>query len=148
MRQRIGMLSHQLVEIYKAAATERARLHAQEWESTAESYSVLAAASEFGDAIQGYARRISERAAIERADRLLRGVLRLGPFEHAELMNWRIQHQKDYPLLCQYLEGLDHLRLLLIVFLIRQSNTRRSVRRVVERGLVPRQPARAKFTSI
>lgn len=151
MRTRIDVLCHQLVQIYRDAAEERSRLHQQEWESDEKAYSVLATASEVGDAIQGYARSISRQAMVQKPDRLLRGILRLGPFQHAEMMGWRLDHQRDYPHLCQYLEGLDHLRLLLIVFLIQQSKARRSVRHAVERGLVPLERGRAarpRFTSL
>lgn len=116
LRRRIEILSHQLTSLYRSASQERKELHEIEW-GKPEEFSVLSALSDFGDTIAGYACSIVQRGARKHPEQALRKLARLGPFNDPRIMRWVGDHEEDFPLICQYFEALDHLRVLVIDYL-------------------------------
>lgn len=108
----IRLLSTQLDEQYQAMKAERSAI--AHWEEDQE-FSILGVLELFSTEIQGYAERVllnGSKAALDSSS--LTHLRQLNVFNIDYFADWYFNHFSLYPQVQQYVEQLDHLRLLLI----------------------------------
>ena len=108
---RITLLSEQLDQLYRSMKTERQAI--AQWEEE-QSFSILGVLELFSGDIQGYVEQlISSSIAMNTEDDLLQ-LRKLDIFEIDYFASWYFANLDCYPQVKQYIEHLDHLRLLII----------------------------------
>jgi hypothetical protein len=107
----IRLLSTQLNELYRSMKTERQTL--AEWEES-QDISILGILELFSGDIQGYVEQINGSAVRSNPVATLRHLRQLNVFEIDYFAAWYFSNLPRYPQIRQYIEQLDHLRLLLI----------------------------------
>lgn len=110
----IQLLSDQLDDLYRAMRDERRAI--AQWEEDQE-FSILGVLELFSGDIQGYAQQIlagAERANLKSRREHLRT---LNVFSVDYFAAWYFAQWSRYPQAKQYVEQLDHLRLLVIEYL-------------------------------
>ena len=108
---RITLLSEQLDQLYRSMKAERQAI--AQWEEE-QSFSILGVLELFSGDIQGYVEQlISHSIAMNTEDDLL-GLRKLDVFEIDYFASWYFANLDRYPQVKQYIEYLDHLRLLMI----------------------------------
>jgi hypothetical protein len=106
----IHLLSTELDELYRSMKTERRSL--AEWEET-QDISILGILELFSGDIQGYVEQINASAAPSNAVPILHHLRQLNVLEIDYFADWYFANLTRYPQIRQYIEHLDHLRLLL-----------------------------------
>lgn len=109
----IQLLSEQLDALYQAMKTERRTI--AQWEAD-QPFSILGVIELFSTDIQGYAAQILAGGAIANAATYLPHLRQLNVFQVDYFATWYFTHLDTYPQIKQYVEQLDHLRLLLIEY--------------------------------
>jgi hypothetical protein len=114
-KEHIRLLSAQLDEIYQEMKTERSAL--ANWEEEQE-FSILGVMELFSTEIQGYVEQVLLNTLSQSLDSNSVNHLRqLDVFNIEYFAQWYFHSLGIYPLTQQYVEQLDHLRLLLIEYL-------------------------------
>ena len=112
-RRHISLLSERLDLLYQMMKAER--LAIAQWEE-AQTFSILGVVELFSAEIQGYAEQLDfdqhSSLSAESIDRLRR----LNVFRVDYFASWYFQSLEQYPQTKEYVEQLDHLRLLLLEF--------------------------------
>jgi hypothetical protein len=106
----IRLLSTELDELYRSMKTERRSL--AEWEET-QDISILGILELFSGDIQGYVEQVNASVVSSNAVPILRHLRQLNVLEIDYFADWYFTNLKGYPQIRQYIEQLDHLRLLL-----------------------------------
>lgn len=109
----IQLISEQLDALYQAMKAERRAI--DQWEAD-QPYSILGVIELFSTDIQGYAAQILAGGAIAHAADYLSHLRQLNVFRVDYFATWYFAHLDTYPQIKQYVEQLDHLRLLLIEY--------------------------------
>jgi hypothetical protein len=107
----IRLLSTQLNELYRSMKIERQAL--AEWEES-QDISILGVLELFSGDIQGYVEQMNGSAVRSNSIATLRHLRQLNVFEIDYFASWYFSNLTRYPQIRQYIEQLDHLRLLLI----------------------------------
>jgi hypothetical protein len=108
--EHIRLLSIQLDELYRSMKTERQSI--AQWEEEQE-FSILGTLEIFSDDIQGYVEQIISNQTTSSTESILNHLQKLNIFNLDYFTAWYFTHWETYPKLKQYIEHLDHLRLLL-----------------------------------
>jgi hypothetical protein len=107
----IRLLSTQLNELYRSMKIDRQTL--AEWEEI-QDISILGILELFSSDIQGYVEQMSRNSVRSNPVATLRHLRQLNVFEIDYFAAWYFSTLPRYPQIGQYIEQLDHLRLLLI----------------------------------
>jgi hypothetical protein len=108
----IQVLSEQLNQIYQAMKAERQTI--SRWEEEQE-FSILGVMELFSSDIQGYVEQLlSNHPGNSLDDRAIFHLRQLDAFSINYFTDWYFANLEAYPQTQQYIEQLDHLRLLLI----------------------------------
>jgi hypothetical protein len=114
-KEHIRLLSAQLDEIYQRMKAERTAI--AHWEEEQE-FSILGVIELFSTEIQGYVEQVLLNTLNTSLDSNSVNHLRqLDVFNIDYFAQWYFHSRQMYPLTQQYVEQLDHLRLLLIEYL-------------------------------
>jgi hypothetical protein len=108
--EHIRLLSIQLDELYRSTKTERRSI--AQWEEEQE-FSILGTIEIFSDDIQGYVEQIISNQTTSSTESILNHLQKLNIFNLDYFTAWYFTHWETYPKIKQYIEHLDHLRLLL-----------------------------------
>jgi hypothetical protein len=115
----IQVLSEQLNQIYQAMKSERQAIVL--WEEDQE-VSILGVMELFSSDIQGYVEQLlSDHLGNPLDDRAIFHLRQLDAFSVNYFADWYFANLETYPQTQQYIEQLDHLRLLLIEYLRERS---------------------------
>jgi hypothetical protein len=107
----IRLLSTQLNELYRSMKIERQAL--AEWEES-QDISILGVLELFSSDIQGYVEQMSRNVVRSNPVATLHHLRQLNVLEIDYFAPWYFSNLTRYPQIRQYIEQLDHLRLLLI----------------------------------
>jgi hypothetical protein len=108
--EHIRLLSAQLDQLYRSTKTERQSI--AQWEEEQE-FSILGTLEIFSDDIQGYVEQIISNQTTSSTESILNHLQKLNIFNLDYFTAWYFTHWETYPKIKQYIEHLDHLRLLL-----------------------------------
>jgi hypothetical protein len=108
--EHIRLLSAQLDQLYRSTKTERQSI--AQWEEEQE-FSILGTLEIFSDDIQGYVEQIISNQTTSNTESILNHLQKLNIFNLDYFTAWYFTHWETYPKIKQYIEHLDHLRLLL-----------------------------------
>ena len=112
-RRHINLLSERLDLLYQMMKSERSAI--AEWEES-QTYSILGVVELFSTEIQGYAEQLNfDQFASLSTDSLDR-LRQLNVFRIDYFASWYFENLEQYPQTKEYVEQLDHLRLLLLEF--------------------------------
>ena len=115
----IQVLSEQLNQIYQAMKVEQQTI--AHWEEEQE-FSILGVMELFSSDIQGYVEQLlSDHPGNSLDDRTILHLRQLDAFSVNYFADWYFANLETYPQTQQYIEQLDHLRLLLIECLRERS---------------------------
>jgi hypothetical protein len=106
----IHLLSTQLDDLYRSMKAERRSL--AEWEET-QDISILGILELFSGDVQGYVEQINLSASRSNTVAILQHLRQLNVLEIDYFADWYFANLTRYPQIRQYIELLDHLRLLL-----------------------------------
>jgi hypothetical protein len=106
----IHLLSTELNDLYRSMKAERRSL--AEWEET-QDISILGILELFSGDVQGYVEQINISASRSNAVAILQHLRQLNVLEIDYFADWYFANLTRYPQIRQYIELLDHLRLLL-----------------------------------
>ncbi len=116
-KEHIRLLSVELDEIYQGMKAERSAI--ADWEEEQE-FSILGVIELFSTEIQGYVEQVLLNTSSTSLDcNSVNHLQQLDVFKIDYFVQWYFHSLKMYPLTQQYVEQLDHLRLLLIEYLKR-----------------------------
>jgi hypothetical protein len=105
------LLSSQLDRLYREMKPERKAIG--QWEEDQE-FSILGILEVFASDIQGYIEQLETPTLITSPSATLTHLRQLNVFDIDYFTAWYFDHLDTYPIVKQYIEHLDHLRLLLI----------------------------------
>jgi hypothetical protein len=114
---RMQSLSSQLDRLYREMRSERRAI--AQWEET-QDYSILGVIELFSSDIQGYVAQLEAQPSMGNPVTTLVHLRKLNPFDTDYFSNWYFSQGERYPATHQYIEYLDHLRLLLMEYLSAQ----------------------------
>jgi hypothetical protein len=114
---RMQSLSSQLDRLYREMKPERRAI--AQWEE-AQDYSILGVIELFSSDIQGYVVQLEAQPSMGNPVATLVHLRKLNPFDTDYFSNWYFSQGELYPATQQYIEYLDHLRLLLMEYLSAQ----------------------------
>ncbi len=109
----ISLLSEQLDALYQAMREER--LAIAHWEEERE-FSILGVLELFATEIQGYVEQIKLSHFIDLIAQSINHLRQLNVFNVDYFAKWYFDDWKQYPQTKQYIEHLDHLRLLILEY--------------------------------
>ncbi|MEM6598181.1 MAG: hypothetical protein AAF810_01700 [Cyanobacteria bacterium P01_D01_bin.36] len=110
-RHHICMLSERIDTAYQSMGAERSLI--ARWEET-QSFSILGVLELVSSDIQGYAAQYESDSYTSSSVQSTEHLRRLNIFKIDYFAQWYFQNLEAYPHTKQYVESLDHLRLLLI----------------------------------
>ncbi len=105
------LLSNQLDRLYREMKPERKAIG--QWEEDQE-FSILGILEVFASDIQGYIEQLETPTLTTSPSATLTHLRQLNVFDIDYFTAWYFDHLDTYPIVKQYIEHLDHLRLLLI----------------------------------
>ncbi len=105
------LLSTQMDDLYRQMKDERKAL--SQWEENLE-FSILGTLELFSGDIQGYVEAIALNHPSLARDETLTHLRKLNAFQLDYFTSWYFENWRTYPLVKQYIDQLDHLRLLLV----------------------------------
>jgi hypothetical protein len=105
------LVSTQMDELYRTMKDERKAI--AQWEDDQE-FSILGTLELFSGDIQGYVEAIALNSQTISSDEVLTHLRKLNAFQLDYFTAWYFENWQTYPQVKQYIEQLDHLRLLLI----------------------------------
>ena len=108
--EHIRLLSTQLDQLYRSMKTERQSI--AQWEKDQE-FSILGTLEIFSDDIQGYVEQLISNQITSSPESILNHLKRLNIFNIDYFTAWYFTHWETHPKIKQYIDHLDHLRLLL-----------------------------------
>jgi hypothetical protein len=107
----IQLVSTQMDELYRTMKDERKEI--AQWEDDQE-FSILGTLELFSGDIQGYVETIALNSQTISSAEVLTHLRKLNAFQLDYFTAWYFKNWQTYPQVKQYIEQLDHLRLLLI----------------------------------
>jgi hypothetical protein len=107
------LLSTQLDRLYRDMKSERRAIG--QWEEN-QSVSILGVLELFSGDIQGYVERIDSQHLISGQETALSHLRKLNVFDLDYFTTWYFTNLDAYPQVKQYVDRLDHLRLLLVEY--------------------------------
>ncbi len=110
MIEHIRLLSSQLDQLYRSMKTERQAI--AQWEEE-QDFSILGTLEIFSDDIQGYVEQIISDQMTSSPEAILNHLQKLNIFNIDYFTAWYFSNWETYPKIKQYIDHLDHLRLLL-----------------------------------
>ncbi len=108
--EHIRLLSSQLDQLYRSMKAERRAI--AQWEEERD-FSILGTLEIFSDDIQGYVEQIISNQIISSPEASLNHLQKLNIFNLDYFTAWYFTNWETYPKIKQYIDHLDHLRLLL-----------------------------------
>jgi hypothetical protein len=105
------LLSTQMDQLYRTMKDERKAI--AQWEDDQE-FSILGTLELFSGDIQGYVETIALNSQTISSAEVLTHLRKLNAFQLDYFTAWYFENWQTYPQVKQYIEQLDHLRLLLI----------------------------------
>jgi hypothetical protein len=105
------LVSTQMDELYRTMKDERKAI--AQWEDDQE-FSILGTLELFSGDIQGYVETIALNSQTISSAEVLTHLRKLNAFQLDYFTAWYFENWQTYPQVKQYIEQLDHLRLLLI----------------------------------
>jgi hypothetical protein len=108
--EHIRLLSNQLDQLYRSMKAERQAI--SQWEEEQE-FSILGTLEIFSDDIQGYIEQIVSNQVTSSTESILNHLQKLNIFNIDYFTAWYFTNWENYPKIKQYIDHLDHLRLLL-----------------------------------
>jgi hypothetical protein len=112
------LLSTQLDRLYRDMKSERRAIG--QWEEN-QSVSILGVLELFSDDIQGYVEQIDSLHSTSSQETALSHLHKLNVFDLDYFTTWYFANLDAYPQVKQYIDQLDHLRLLLVEYQIIKS---------------------------
>ena len=113
-RCHINLLSERLDLLYQMMKAERSAI--ARWEED-QTFSILGVIELFSTEIQGYAEQLKSAQLLSSPAESIDHLRRLNVFRIDYFTTWYFQNLEKYPQTKEYIEQLDHLRLLSIEFL-------------------------------
>lgn len=110
----IDYVLKQLVTDYQKTKEERRKLAL--WEESQE-FTILGIIEMFTTDIRGYTFQILDNSSLGNSQNILNNLQRIKMFNIPYFGDWYFDAASDYPLIKQYIETLNYLRLLLIEYL-------------------------------
>jgi hypothetical protein len=108
--EHIRLLSIQLDQLYRSMKTERQAI--AQWEED-QDFSILGTLEIFSDDIQGYVEQLTSNQMTSSPEAILNHLQKLNIFNLDTFTAWYFTNWETYPKIKQYIDHLDHLRLLL-----------------------------------
>jgi hypothetical protein len=108
--EHIRLLSIQLDQLYRSMKAERQAI--AQWEEEQE-FSIIGTLEIFSDDIQGYVEQIISNQITSSREHILTHLQQLNIFNIDYFTAWYFTNWETYPKIKQYIDYLDHLRLLL-----------------------------------
>jgi hypothetical protein len=119
----IRFLSTQLDSLYQSLREERLKI--AHWEENQE-FSILGVLELFATEIQGYVEQIKLRHFVDPIAQSKNHLRQLNMFNIDYCAKWYFDNWQQYPQTNQYIEQLDHLRLLILEYFSHQLSTEAS----------------------
>ena len=110
---RIILLSEQLDQMYRAMKSERQAI--SQWEEE-QPFSILGVLELFSGDIEGYCQQLMVSPIVTNVEENLLKLRKLNVFEIDYFAIWYFANFDRFPQMKQYIEQLDHLRLLMIEY--------------------------------
>lgn len=113
-KEHIELVFKQLVHDYQQTKPERHQLAL--WEESKE-FSILGVIEMFTTDIRGYTAQIIASNNLENQQEIVNNLEKLKIFDIPYFAEWYFSQKSDYPLIKNYIESLNYLRLLIIEYL-------------------------------
>ena len=108
--EHIRLLSTQLDQLYRSMKAERQAI--SQWEDD-QDFSILGTLEIFSDDIQGYVEQLTSNQITSNPETIINHLQKLNIFNIDYFTTWYFTNRETYPKIKQYIDHLDHLRLLL-----------------------------------
>lgn len=108
--EHIRLLSTQLDQLYRSMKAERQAI--SQWEDD-QDFSILGTLEIFSDDIQGYVQQLTSNQITSNPETIINHLQKLNIFNIDYFTTWYFTNWETYPKIKQYIDHLDHLRLLL-----------------------------------
>lgn len=108
--EHIRLLSVQLDQLYRSTKAERQTI--AQWEEDQE-FSIIGTLEIFSDDIQGYVEQIISNQMTSSTEAIISHLQKLNIFNLDYFTAWYFSNWETYPKIKQYIDHIDHLRLLL-----------------------------------
>ena len=108
--EHIHLLSTQLDQLYRSMKAERQAI--SQWEDD-QDFSILGTLEIFSDDIQGYVEQLTSNQITSNPETIINHLQKLNIFNIDYFTTWYFTNRETYPKIKQYIDHLDHLRLLL-----------------------------------
>lgn len=108
--EHIRLLSTQLDQLYRSMKAERQAI--SQWEDD-QDFSILGTLEIFSDDIQGYVEQLTSNQITSNPETIINHLQKLNIFNIDYFTTWYFTNWETYPKIKQYIDHLDHLRLLL-----------------------------------
>ena len=108
--EHIHLLSTQLDQLYRSMKAERKAI--SQWEDD-QDFSILGTLEIFSDDIQGYVEQLTSNQITSNPETIINHLQKLNIFNIDYFTTWYFTNWETYPKIKQYIDHLDHLRLLL-----------------------------------
>ena len=108
--EHIRLLSTQLDQLYQSMKAERQAI--SQWEDD-QDFSILGTLEIFSDDIQGYVEQLTSNQITSNPETIINHLQKLNIFNIDYFTTWYFTNWETYPKIKQYIDHLDHLRLLL-----------------------------------
>ena len=108
--EHIHLLSTQLDQLYRSMKAERQAI--SQWEDD-QDFSILGTLEIFSDDIQGYVQQLTSNQITSNPETIINHLQKLNIFNIDHFTTWYFTNWETYPKIKQYIDHLDHLRLLL-----------------------------------
>jgi hypothetical protein len=115
----IGLLSEQLDLLYQATREEQIAI--ARWEED-QNFSILGVIELFATEIQGYVEQIRLNHFVDPIVQSVNYLRQLNVFKIDYFAKWYMDNWEKYPQTKQYIDQLDHLRLLVLEYFNHQSS--------------------------
>jgi hypothetical protein len=112
-RKRITRLAEQLIRQYKETKDERSQIHAWEWENDFD-FTILGLMDLYSSYVGGYASQIATRGTVQKGVEAIELLQEKRFFDEPYFVDWYFSPDNTYVKVKEYVEDVDHLRLLVI----------------------------------
>ena len=120
-RKRITKLADRLISQYQEMKDERAQIHEWEWENDFD-FTIVGLMEVFSSYVGGYASQIATRGTVLEPEHALKLLESKYLFDQPYFVDWYFSPDNSYLKIKQYVNHLDHLRLMLIEYITRYQN--------------------------
>ncbi len=120
-KNRLENMAKQVIAEYKEMEDELSRLDEWEWENDFD-FTIVGLMEVFSSYVGGYASQIATRGTVLEPEHALKLLESKYLFDQPYFVEWYFSSDNTYLKIKQYVDHLDHLRLMLIEYITRYQN--------------------------